>query len=114
MPSRTEPRAQWPRRAAWRPAADNRGATGSRRPRNPAAPRGRANPAPRPRREGSCRLWIPGKVFGSEVRYGSLRSRVQAPSKNALLRMQAVLGLIEHDGMRPVHDVVGHLLAAMG
>src|SRR5207253_6061335 len=38
----------------------------------------------------------------------------QAPGENALLRMHAVLGLVEHDRPRPVDDLVGHLVAAMG
>ncbi len=33
--------------------------------------------------------------------------------QNGFLRMQAVLGFIEHDRLRPVHDVGGHFLAAM-
>jgi hypothetical protein len=35
---------------------------------------------------------------------------VQAPGEDALLRVQAVLGLVEHDRLRPLGDLV----AAMG
>src|SRR6185312_9889953 len=38
----------------------------------------------------------------------------QAPGQDALLRMQAVLGLVPHRRLRAVDDAGGHLLAAMG
>ena len=40
--------------------------------------------------------------------------RSQAPGQDALLGVQAVLGLVEDDRLRPVHDLVRDLLAAMG
>ena len=40
--------------------------------------------------------------------------RSQAPGENALLRVEAVLGLVEDHRLRTVHDLVRHLLAAMG
>src|SRR6202008_4164060 len=39
---------------------------------------------------------------------------VKAPGQNALLRVQAIFGLIEHHRLRPVDHLVGDLLAAMG
>ena len=42
-----------------------------------------------------------------------LRVRVQAPGQQRLLRVQAVLGLVEDHRLRPVDHLVGHLLAAM-
>src|SRR5580698_1045718 len=39
---------------------------------------------------------------------------VQAPGQNALLRMQPVLGLVEHHRVRAVDHLVGDLLATMG
>ena len=45
----------------------------------------------------SQKCWIPAFAAMSGDWSGPLpRARVQAPSKNALLRMQAVLGLVEH------------------
>src|SRR5579859_7724204 len=35
--------------------------------------------------------------------------RVQAPGQNALLGVQAVLGLVEHHRLRAIHHLVGHL-----
>ena len=40
--------------------------------------------------------------------------RSQAPGQDALLGVQPVLGLVEDHRLRPVHHLVGHLLAAMG
>src|SRR5215218_6814092 len=37
----------------------------------------------------------------------------EAPGEDALLGVQPVLGLVEHDRARAVHDLVGDLLAAM-
>ena len=39
---------------------------------------------------------------------------VEAPGQNALLRVQAVFGLVEHDRLRAIDHLVGDLLAAMG
>ena len=39
---------------------------------------------------------------------------VEAPGEDALLRVQAVLGLVEHHRLRAVDHLVGHLLAAVG
>ncbi len=39
---------------------------------------------------------------------------MQAPGENALLGVQAVLRLVEHHRLRPVDDLVGHLLAPVG
>ena len=38
----------------------------------------------------------------------------EAPGEDALLGMQAVLGLVEHHRLRPVDHLVRHFLAAMG
>jgi hypothetical protein len=45
---------------------------------------------------------------------GSGRNAVEAPGQNALLRVQAVFGLVEHHRLRAVDHLVGDLLAAMG
>src|SRR6516165_8475057 len=42
-----------------------------------------------------------------------LPHRVEAPGQNALLRVQAVFRLVEHNRLRAVHHLVGDLLAAM-
>src|SRR5262245_41848291 len=56
------------------------------------------------------------------TRYGSLRSQgrhrdlrhfVEAPRQNALLRMQAIFGFIEHHRLRTVDHLVGDLFATM-
>ena len=44
----------------------------------------------------------------------SALSRVQAPGQNALLCVQAVFRLVEHDRLRPVDHLVGDLVAAVG
>src|SRR5438046_2739118 len=38
---------------------------------------------------------------------------VETPGQDALVRVQAVLGLVEHDRLRPVDHLVGDLLAAV-
>ncbi len=43
-----------------------------------------------------------------------LSGRVQAPGQQALLGVQPVFRLVEHHRLRPVHHLVGDLLAAMG
>jgi len=43
-----------------------------------------------------------------------LLHRVEAPGQNALLRVQAVFGLVEHHRLRAVDHFIGDLLAAMG
>ena len=40
--------------------------------------------------------------------------RSEAPGEDAFLRVQPVLGLVEHDRLRTVDHLVGDLLAAMG
>ena len=42
-----------------------------------------------------------------------LRPLAKAPGQDALLRVQAVLGLVEHHRLRAVDHLVGDLLAAM-
>src|SRR5262249_45279182 len=59
--------------------------------------------------EGVGRLCRP--LCAYSVRLNS--ARVQAPGQNAFLRMQAVLGLVEHDRLRPVDHLVRDLLAAV-
>src|SRR5580700_5746987 len=46
--------------------------------------------------------------------FGLLAGSLQAPRQNALLRVQPVLGLVEHHRLRAVDHVVGDLFAAMG
>src|SRR5262249_19251212 len=43
----------------------------------------------------------------------SLRSRVQAPSQDALLRVQAIFRLVEYDRLRTVDNLIGDFLTAM-
>src|SRR6266571_3712457 len=38
----------------------------------------------------------------------------QEPGENRFLRVQAVLGLVEHDRLRPIHDVVRDLESTVG
>ena len=59
----------------------------------------------RVRRDGAASL----RPFASVT-----RPRLQAPGENALLRVQAVLGLVEDDGLRTVDHFVGDFLAAVG
>src|SRR5262249_25841415 len=59
--------------------------------------------------EGVDRLCRP--LCAYSVRLNS--APVQAPGQNAFLRMQAVLGLVEHDRLRPVDHLVRDLLAAV-
>src|SRR5436305_15292847 len=40
--------------------------------------------------------------------------RAEQPEQQGLLRMQPVLGLVPHARVRPVDDLVGHLLAPVG
>ncbi len=42
-----------------------------------------------------------------------MASSRQAPGQDALLGVQAVLGLVEHDRLRTVDHLGGHFLAAM-
>src|SRR5689334_10720539 len=44
----------------------------------------------------------------------SLRHGVETPGQNALLRVEAVFGLVEHDRLRTVDHLIGDFLAAMG
>ena len=39
--------------------------------------------------------------------------RPQQPHHHGLLRVEAILGLVEHDRLRPIDDLVGDFLAAM-
>src|ERR671913_1270608 len=51
---------------------------------------------------------------GGPERDPSRVERAETPGQNALLRVQAVLGLVEDHGARAVHDLVRHLLARVG
>src|SRR3984957_2467898 len=52
------------------------------------------------------RVWLTG--------LGLPAVSLQAPGQNPLLRVQPVLGLVEHDRLRAVDHFVGDLFAAMG
>src|ERR1051325_6472463 len=49
----------------------------------------------------------------SQNDWGIRASSAQAPFENRLLRMKAVLRLIEDNALWTVDDIVGHFLAAM-
>src|SRR5579862_8458989 len=60
-------------------------------------------------------LGLPGLAYLAWlICLGSPAVSVQAPRQNPLLRVQPVLGLVEHHRLRPVDHLVGDLLAAMG
>lgn len=65
--------------------------------------------------------WVPDlraaarRLSGTTAENGAaLLHRVKTPGQNALLRVQAVFGLVKHDRLRAVDHLVGDLLAAMG
>ena len=76
---------------------------GGEQRRDPRLPRGLACAAP-PRRAGRRRRHQPARHL----------RRVEQERQQRLLRVQPVLGLVEHDARRPVDHRGGDLLAAMG
>src|SRR5215468_1089989 len=100
-----------PQRGAAPQPVDSRGVR-SRRPKKArAAPAGHARPALRAETAGSG----PNRA-GEGRKRGSLPTTGsrQAPGEDALLRMQAVLRLVEHHRLRSIDYFGGHFLAAMG
>src|SRR5215467_3089551 len=56
--------------------------------------------------------WVsPPSTYPTRLRPNS--ASVQAPGQNAFLGVQAVLGLVEHNRMRPIDHLVRDFLAAM-
>src|SRR4051794_34620224 len=62
---------------------------------------------------------ISGLVMSPYMGFGGLIASpstllAEAPGEDALLGMEPVFGLIEHDGLRPIDHLFGDLLATMG
>src|ERR1700730_15986408 len=54
------------------------------------------------------------KSADASYRAMPLRHRLKTPRQNALLRVQAIFGLVEHHRLRAVDHLVGDFVAAMG
>src|SRR5262249_57355072 len=89
---------------------DSRGVRSRRPKKGRAAPAGHARPALRAETAGSG----PNRADEGRKRGGlpTTGSR-QAPGEDALLRMQAVLRLVEHHRLRAIPDLGRHFLPAM-
>src|SRR5665213_2748130 len=67
---------------------------------------------PRKRKGSTWKGWTISSVAAPSM--DSYVGSAQAPGKDALLRVQAVLGLLPHRRARPVDDLGGDFLVAMG
>src|SRR5262245_29752950 len=78
------------------------------------APHGRATAATAPSNDLRDMMVPPSSIPPTPHGARPPLAGVQAPGEDALLRVQTVLGLVEHDRLRTVDDLVGDLVAAMG
>src|SRR5262249_29681925 len=102
------------RQAAWKSAPDRRGGSEYRRAPAPAGPPGRAGQVLRLRTEELYRRPRGRRAHAKDPPRALRPARIETPSQDAFLSIEAILGSVEIHRLRPIDDFVGDFFAPMG